>query len=143
MNLRDQFGLETNVPVGNPVVLCAPAFKEHGPTTTTTNPTSTTTTVTTSTTTTTMQTCHDDGNGGCVGPCPPPFPPGSVCVKDPLTAQCGCVAPPVCCQCNGAAGPCCQDSNQPCPSNCITFANASCDPATRHCECGFCRDTGV
>ena len=146
VNLRDQFGLETNVPVGNPVVLCAPAFKEHGPTTTTTNTTSTTTTTTTSTTTTTNppQFCHDDPVLGCTGPCPPTFPPGSQCIRD-TTGKCGCVAPPVCCECpgNAASPPYCQNTNAQCPSNCITFANASCDPATRHCVCGFCHDTGT
>src|SRR5438128_2808355 len=68
VNLRDQFGLETNVPVGNPFVLCAPADKRivGQPTTTTTVTTSTTTTITTTTTTTTtIQFCHDDAVLGC------------------------------------------------------------------------------
>jgi len=146
VNMQDQFGRELNIPVGNPVMICAPTLKEIVglPTTTTTVTTSTTTTTTTTaTTTTTIQYCHDDPLVGCTGPCPPTLPPGSQCIRDMTTGKCGCVAPPVCCECNGAAGSFCTNTNAQCPSNCITFANATCDPATRHCVCGFCHDPGT
>jgi hypothetical protein len=142
VNLRDQFGLEQNVPVGKPVLLCAPADKQvvgvSSTTTTQTLPTSTT--VTTSTTTTTIPPCHFDQASPtpCVGPCPPTAPAGSQCQ---LVApnKCDCVAPPVCCECTGAAGTGCFDTNGTCPTGCGAVSGASCDPTTRKCECGFCR----
>ncbi len=71
VNLHDQFGQELNVPVGKPVLLCAPVEKVVvGQTTTTTT--------TTNTTTTTI--CHFDAtSNSCVGPCPATAPPGPQC----------------------------------------------------------------
>lgn len=139
VNLRDQFGQELNVPVGNPKMICVPATKEHvGATTTTTQPPPTTTTTSTSTTTTTIQRCHFvAATNSCTGPCPPSAPAGAQCQ---LTGpgKCDCVLPPVCCECPGV--PCFNTTGQ-CPTNCTASPNSTCD-ATGHCGCGFCRDAG-
>ena len=71
VNLRDQFGQELNVPVGKPVILCAPVEKVVVGQTTTTTVTTTTTTVTTTTTTTTTTIRYCQQTTDCTGPCPP------------------------------------------------------------------------
>src|SRR5581483_5392080 len=80
VDLRDQFGFEPSVAVGNPVLFCAPVDKHVvGDSTTTT-----TTSTTTSSTTTTTIICHFDSSPGvnrCVGPCPPNAPAGSQCTQ--------------------------------------------------------------
>lgn len=138
VNLRDQFGQELNVPVGKPVMLCAPADKQV------VGQTTTTVTTTTQTTTTTII-CHFDSSptvNGCVGPCPPNAPAGSQCVQTG-PGKCDCIPPPVCCQCNGASGPACFDTTNPCPAGCLAVPNSDCDPVTRQCTCGFCIDNGT
>lgn len=141
VNLRDQFGQELNVPVGQPRMICAPAIKEHVGATTTTSvtvqTTSTTVTTTTSTTTTTLP-CHFDASSPthCSGPCPAGAPPGSQCVQT-APGKCDCLQQPVCCEC-GAAG--CFDINGQCPAGCFGVAGATCNPATGDCGCGYCRD---
>jgi hypothetical protein len=136
VNLRDQFGQELNVPVGNPKLICAPADKQVVGHTTSTTTTTTTTTITQTTTTTII--CHFDSNpavNGCVGPCPPTAPAGAQCQ---LTGpgKCDCVLPPVCCECPGVP---CFNTNGQCPAACTATANSTCN-TTGHCGCGFCRD---
>jgi hypothetical protein len=142
VNLRDQFGQELNVPVGQPRMICAPAIKEHvGATTTTSLPVQTTTTTVTTTTTsstTTTLPCHFDPSSPthCSGPCPAGTPPGSQCVQT-APGKCDCLQQPVCCEC-GAAG--CFDINGQCPAGCFGVPGATCNPATGNCGCGYCRD---
>jgi hypothetical protein len=138
VNLLDQFGPETNVPLGKPLMLCTPAEKIVVGQTTTTTILQTTTT--TSSTTTTTLGCHLDPALGCTGPCPPTMPPGSQCEQLP-DGTCGCVAPPVCCECPGVTPPC-FNTNGPCPSSCTTAPNSTCNAAGQ-CACGFCSDAGA
>jgi len=141
VNLHDQFGPEGPLPVLGPKLFCTPVDKQvvGATTTTSTQPPPTTTTTTTSTTTTTTQFCHNDTASptGCSGPCPPTAPAGSQCQL--VNGKCGCVTPPVCCACTGASGAFCFTTNNPCPSNCTTAPNATCN-ASGQCDCGFCSD---
>jgi hypothetical protein len=138
VNLRDQFGPEGPLPLGNPVLLCAPADKQVvGQTTTTTNSTTTTVTTTSTTTTTAVSFCHFDSlSNACAGPCPPSAPAGSQC-EQIAPGDCQCVLPPVCCECQSGA---CFNSNGECPTGCSTVPNATCDSTTGQCGCGLCRD---
>ncbi len=128
--LRDQFGTEQNVPVGQPQMICAPADKIVVNASTTT-----TTTTSTSTTTTTLVCQFSPATGACVGGCPSTAPAGSQCALV-APGKCACAAPPVCCECPGAA---CFNTNHQCPTGCNTVPNANCN-ATGHCDCGTCFD---
>jgi hypothetical protein len=103
VNLEDQFGLESNIRVGRPQLLCAPVEK------TVVNPTTTTTTSSSSTTTTTLQPCKaPDSAGLCGGSCPPQticlatgpascdcVPIEKRCIGDPAAGACGGLCPSV------------------------------------------------
>lgn len=98
VNLRDQFGTETNVLVGKPRLLCAPVEKTVVGQTTTTI---TTTTTTTSTTSTTIDACRDTAPSGtmpmCAGSCP------NATDKCLFTTANGCHCVPQTQMCMGAA----------------------------------------
>jgi hypothetical protein len=147
VNLHDQFGTEGPIPILAPRLFCAPVDKQVVGASTTTStqrpPTTTTTTSTTTTTTTTIQFCHNDATSltGCSGPCPPTAPAGAQCQL--ANGKCGCVLPPVCCECSNTSGAFCLNTNNPCPTGCNTVANATCNTATAHCDCGLCRSPGA
>ena len=135
VDLRDQFGPELNVAVGNPKLFCAPVEKRV------VGETTTTTVTTTSSTTSTTMPCHFEPTAptGCAGGCPATAPPGSQCQRV-APDKCDCVPPPVCCECPGPASSVCFDTTAQCPAGCAAFPDADCDSTTGSCGCGFCRD---
>lgn len=115
VNLKDQFGAETNIKVGRPQLLCAPVFKEVV--------SSTTTTTTPSTTTTTLHQCKSPSSAGlCGGSCPLEM----ACLATSSTS-CDCV--PVSRGCKGGSGGACAGL---CPN--ITQACVQSSP-TAPCTC--------
>ncbi len=109
VNLTDQFGVETNVPVGKPVIFCTPALKEV------VSPTTTTTTTPPPTTTTTTL-------------CVPPNCPTTTTTSSSTTTT---TTPPPCRQMPGPTGPVC-GGFCPTPMACVNVAG----PSGFTCNCG-------
>ncbi len=144
VNLTDQFGVETNVPVGKPVIFCAPALKQV------VSPTTTTTTLgcppNCPTTTTTMRGCSQIAGSNppmcdTVG-CMPPL----ACVF--VNTMCTCETP-----CGGTGGACsgfCPNAAQACKASttgvcgCCVPTGGPCTPgSSTDCCSGTCNAAGM
>lgn len=126
VNLHDQFGIENNIQVGKPVLLCAPVDKQVVGATTTTTITQTTTSTHQTTTTSTIP-CRNIATTGppmCAGDCPP----GLACVFIPASNMCTCETA---CALNGTVC-----NNQFCPN-----AGQQCVASPTH-PCGCCIPPG-